>query len=60
MKAALEAEVARLEAELAEARARLERWVANIPDELHDLTVEAYERVRSFFMSAPPAPPAAP
>lgn len=49
MRAEIEAEIARLEQELAAARAKLEQMVQTIPQEFHAMTREMYERIKPFF-----------
>lgn len=50
MKAQLEAEIAALEAQLAEKKLALEAWVANIPAEFHHLTQEVFDKLKAFFV----------
>lgn len=49
MKAALEAEVARLEAELGAAKAKLEQFCTDVPAEFHTLTQEAFDKIKGWF-----------
>lgn len=55
MKAQLEAEVARLEAELAAAKTRLEAFIADVPAEFHSLTRETFDKIKGWFGDPPAA-----
>lgn len=57
MKAELEAEVARLESELAAAKVKLEGYLAEVPAEFHAITQEIFDKIKSWFTK--PAAPAA-
>ncbi len=49
MKDFLQAEVARLEAELNAAKAKLDAFVAEVPAEFHSLTHEVWAKLKAFF-----------
>lgn len=49
MKAELEAEIAKLKADLAAKEAKLEQMVQTIPQEFHALTKEMFDRIKAFF-----------
>jgi hypothetical protein len=63
VRAELEAEVARLEAELAAAKSKLAEFIEQVPAELHNLEASAWARIQAFFAkhfgAAPNDPPAA-
>lgn len=49
MKAQLEAEIAVLEEQLAEKKAKLVSFLEQIPAEFHHLTQELFDKLRAFF-----------
>lgn len=49
MLAQLEAEVARLEADLAAAKAKVEQFKRDVPVEYHTLTQEAFDKIKGWF-----------
>lgn len=54
MKAQLEAEVARLESELAAAKTKLEGYLADVPAEFHHITQEIFDKIKSWFTTTAP------
>jgi len=51
MKTEIEAKIAALEASLAVEKAKLESFLANVPAELHDLEMAAWDKIKAFFAS---------
>lgn len=49
MLAVLEAEVARIEAELAAAKAKVEQFKIDIPAEFHAITQESFDKIKGWF-----------
>lgn len=49
MRAEIEAEIAQLEQELADKKAKLEQMVQMVPQEYHSLTREMFDRIKAFF-----------
>jgi chromosome segregation ATPase len=49
MRAEIEAEIAKLESQLAGAKAKLEQMVQSVPQEYHSLTREMFDRIKAFF-----------
>jgi hypothetical protein len=60
VKEQLEAEVARLESELAAAKSKLEGYLADVPAEFHTITQEIFDKIKSWFTPATPAADPAP
>lgn len=52
MKEMIEARIAQLEAELAAEKAKLEKLLAEIPEQYHSLTAELFAKIKAFFEGA--------
>lgn len=49
MRSEIEAEIAKLEQDLADKKAKLEQMVQTVPQEYHSLTREMFDRIKAFF-----------
>jgi hypothetical protein len=49
MRAEIETQIAFLEKQLADEKAKLEQMVQTVPQEFHSLTREMFDRIKAFF-----------